>query len=157
MMTHPWRDDDALMADLAEAIRSVDPLTDRVAAFGRGAYSWRTIDQDLIRASLTFDSLLAPGSAHRTSGNEPRTLVFTATPLSVELEVQDDRALGQIIPPGPGQIVLDDVDGESTTFEADDLGFFIILPVPDKMCRLRLETGTGSMVTDWIRLNPLAG
>lgn len=143
--------DAALLAMLSDALHQVRPLTDRVARFGRGAYAWRCIDQDLIRASLTFDSLLEEVTATRGDDGDPRVLVFTATPLSVELQVHAGYVLGRIVPPGPGTVVAEDADGESSVCQADDLGFFTLAGPAAGPMRLRCETPTGKLVTDWVR------
>ena len=146
-------DDEAMLTLLADALRDVRPLTDRVAHFGRGVFAWRGIDQDLLRASLTFDSLLEPAVADRSGGEgDPRVLVFTAAPLSVELEVQEGYVLGRIVPPGPGRVVAEDTDGETAAVEADELGFFTLHDLPGGPIRLRCDTPTGKLVTDWVRL-----
>ena len=61
---------------------------------------------------LTFDSALEPVRGLRSGSGQPRVLIFTAAHLSLELEVMADHVVGQIIPPGPGEVVVETPDGE---------------------------------------------
>jgi hypothetical protein len=117
-----------------------------------GAYSWRTVEADLLLASLDFDSSLERVQGWRSEADETRVLVFTAPPLSVELEVMDDRAVGQIVPPGPGEIWVESADTTTFRVEADSAGFFMLPDTPHGLVRLRCHTPAGRLVTDWVRL-----
>src|SRR5262245_29199293 len=75
-------------------------------------------------ASLTFDSSLEQVRLVRAESGHARVLIFTATELSLELELMADRVVGQIVPPGPGEVVVETPDGGSFRIEADDIGFF---------------------------------
>jgi hypothetical protein len=112
--------------------------------------AWRFTDQDLAR--LSFDSSVEPAGAWRSGPAQPRVLIFTTTPLSLELELMADRVAGQIVPPGPGQIVVEAPDGILFQVEADDIGFFDFAGRPRGQVRLRCETPTGRLVTDWVCL-----
>jgi hypothetical protein len=79
-------------------------------------------------------------------------LIFTATALSLELELMADRVVGQIVPPGPGEVVVETRDGGSFRIEADDMGFFDFEGMPRGQVRLRCETAAGRLVTDWVGL-----
>ncbi len=114
------------------------------------AYGWRSIDQDL--ASLSFDSSVQPVQVLRAEYGQARVLIFTATSLSLELELMADHVVGQIVPPGPGQIVVETPDGPAFQVEADDIGFFDFAGMPRGQVRLRCETPTGRLVTDWVCL-----
>jgi hypothetical protein len=150
-MTRPnWDDDERLLQDLAQAVRATAPLARTVADHAEGALSWRTIDEEL--ASLTFDSSLEPVLESRADPGEARVLVFTSPPLSVELEVLSDQVVGQILPPAAGEIVIETSDGAEYRVDADDLGFFELPSLPDGPVRLRCDTATGRVVTDWVRL-----
>jgi hypothetical protein len=138
-----------LLDDLSDAVRAA-ALAGTVAEHGRGAFAWRSVDQDL--ASLSFDSSAEPVQAWRAESSQARVLIFTATPLSLELEVMADHMVGQIVPPGPGQIVVETPEGATFQVEADDIGFFDFAGMPRGQVRLRCETPTGRLVTDWVRL-----
>jgi hypothetical protein len=147
-------DDEALLADLAEALRETRPFAADVAARGKGAFTWRTIDEELLTAQLSFDSDHAPAPTSRRSQpvGESRVLVFTTELRSVEVEVLPDRILGQFIPPSSGEVEVEDEHGVVATVEVDELGFFVIEPVPARLVRLRCTTPTTRMVTAWIHL-----
>jgi|SRR5262245_58210688 len=151
MTRRRWDDDERLFNDLAEAVRDAAPLARRVAEHAEGALSWRTIDEELL-ASLTFDSSLEPVAATRAEPDETRVLVFTSTPLSMELEVMHDQVVGQILPPGAGEIFIETSDGAEYRVSADESGFFELRSIPAGSVRLRCDTATGRVVTDWVRL-----
>ncbi|MGW6195823.1 hypothetical protein ACWF0M_06715 [Kribbella sp. NPDC055110] len=152
MTRPPWDDDDRLLEDLAEAVRGTQPLADMIAARAEGVLSWRTIDEDLLQASLTFDSSLEAVTGTRAEPGQTRLLVFSSTPLSVELEVTQDEVVGQILPPGPGEIHVETQDGIEYSVSANESGFFELPSLPTDAVRLRCDTPTGRVVTDWVRL-----
>jgi hypothetical protein len=145
----PWDDNQHLMDDLTEAFASVSAAAEVVAERARGALAWRTVDDDLMRASLSFDSLQDAAGIMRAEAANSRALVFSAAPLSVELEINAQGALGQIVPPGPGEVYVEASDGAVLRVTADDLGFFVLPALPACPVRLRCETATGRLVTDW--------
>jgi hypothetical protein len=152
-----WDDDDLLLADLADAVRDVGPLARNLADHAHGVYSWRTVDQDLFLASLSFDSSVQPTSQSpsqsRSDPGQARVLVFDAAPLSVELEVMSDQVVGQLIPPAAGDILVETETGDTLHLSADERGFFLLMPpLPQGMVRLRCDTPTGRVVTDWVTL-----
>jgi hypothetical protein len=149
---HRWDDDQRILDDLSDAARQAAPLAGIIAEHGKGAYAWRTVDEDLLLASLSFDSSLERVQERRSDPGDARVLVFTAPPLSLELEVMPDRVAGQIIPPGPGEIRVETADGVTFGVEADDAGFFHLPGIPRGPVRLRCDTATGRLVTDWVRL-----
>jgi hypothetical protein len=155
-MTHPaWDDDETLLADLAAALNDIAPMRDAVAERGRGAYTWRTIDDELALAGISFDSMLETASDLRDGDDgAPRVLIFDAEGISVELEVAPDRVAGQILPPSAGQILVEmqDAPEATITVEADDLGFFVLPSITARIMRLRCETSTARLVTEWVRL-----
>jgi hypothetical protein len=148
-----WDDDDLLLADLAAAVRDVGPLARNLADHAHGVYSWRTVDQDLFLASLSFDSSVQPTSQSRSDPSQARVLVFNAAPLSVELEVMSDQVVGQLLPPAAGDILVETETGATLHLSADERGFFLLMPpLPQGMVRLRCDTPTGRVVTDWVTL-----
>jgi hypothetical protein len=88
----------------------------------------------------------------RSDPEDARVLVFTASPLSLELEVISGRVVGQIFPPGPGEIRVEASDGAIFQVEADEAGFFDLPGLPSSPVRLRCDTPNGRLVTDWVRL-----
>jgi len=152
MTSRHWDDDDRLLEDLADALRATASSAETMAERAEGALSWRTIDDDLLRASLTFDSSLEPAAGTRSEQREARVLVFTATPLSVELEVMPADVVGQILPPSAGEIVVAAADGTEYRVTVGESGFFDLPALPRGPVRLRCDTATGRVVTDWVQL-----
>ncbi|WP_328997323.1 hypothetical protein OHA18_22980 [Kribbella sp. NBC_00709] len=152
MTQHRWDDDDHLLEDLAAALHATEPLAQTIAEHAEGALSWRTIDDDLLRASLTFDSSLAASAEVRAEPDAARVLVFTSTPLSVELEVVQAEVVGQILPPGPGEVRVETSNGATYDVVVDETGFFELPTLPAGAMRLRCDTATGRVVTDWVQL-----
>jgi hypothetical protein len=103
-------------------------------------------------AWLSYDSALEPVRCLRGDPGQARVLIFTTTPMSLELEVMAGHVAGQIVPPGPGEIVVETPDGTSVRIEADDIGFFDFAGLPRGQIRLRCDTPSGQLVTDWICL-----
>lgn len=149
---HRWDDDQHILDDLSDALREAEPLARTLAEYGKGAYAWRTIDQDLLLASLSFDSSLERVRELRSDADDVRVLVFSASPMSLELEVMPDRVVGQILPQGPGEIRVEAADGVTFHVETDPVGFFELPRISRGPVRLRCDTRTGRLVTDWVRL-----
>jgi hypothetical protein len=133
------------------------PLTTLVETTGDDP-AWREITDSCYAwhlegvAALTFDSRLEPVRGLRSGPGQPRVLIFTATHLSLELEVMADLVVGQIVPPGPGEVVVETPDGSSFRIEADDIGLFDFAGLPRGQVRLRCQTPDGNLVTDWVCL-----
>jgi hypothetical protein len=150
-MSTLYRCDDGrpLLDDLSYAVGEAAP-PDAVTRFGHRA-CWCIVDQN-------FEDF--PGSAPsservtglRSGPEDARVLVFTASPLSLELEVISGRVVGQIFPPGPGEIQVEASDGATFGVEADEAGFFNLPGLPSGPVRLRCDTANGRLVTDWVRL-----
>ncbi len=51
------------------------------------------------------------GQDWRADSDDARVLIFTSSPLSLELEVMAGHVVGQIVPPGPGEILVETSDG----------------------------------------------
>ena len=151
MTRHRWDDDQHLLDDLSDALRAAESASG-LAEYGKAAYAWSTIDQDLLLASLSFDSSLEHVRERRSDPDDERVLVFTASPLSLELEVKPGHVAGQILPPGEGQIQVEVADGVTFHVEADGAGFFKLPGRLRGLVRLRCDTPTGRLITDWVRL-----
>lgn len=150
-MQRRWDDDDQLWEDLKEATADLGPMAGSVARKGAAVFSWRSVDEDLLLASLIFDSLLDGAGMRRSPSYGERVLVFQASAFSIELEVASDRVLGQVDPPAVGEVILETTDGLTQTITSDDLGFFMAAR-PEGLVRLRCATPSGQLVTDWVRL-----
>lgn len=144
--------DEWIAVELAEALEDVRPHLEGVAGRAKGAFTWRTIDEDLLRAELTYESglSLTPSALRDETAN--RVLMFQAEPASVEIEVLSDRVVGQLTPQTAGVVEVESEGDAVVTVPIDEFGFFIIEPVPSGVVRLRCTTPTTRLVTDWVRL-----
>ena len=151
-----WVDDDQLLATLEDAVISAQAVPPAFVAAGKEVYAWRTIDAEL--ADLTYDSAADPEllSAVRAEAATLRALTFVSAGLTIELEVTPDALLGQISPVQAGQITayaasaevitaVPDYPGVGTAV-IDELGFFVVRPVPAAPFRLLCRTAAGTTV-----------
>lgn len=102
-------------------------------------------------ASVTC-TIVEYGQDWRADSDDARVLIFTSSSLSLELEVLAGHVVGQIVPPGPGEILVETSDGATFQVEADDIGFFELSGGPRGSVRLRCDTPTGRLITDWVCL-----
>jgi hypothetical protein len=119
---------------------------------GKNAYAWHNIDAEL--AQLTYDSLVDRERAAivRSEAASIRALTFTSTRLSIELEVGEGSLLGQIIPPRAGTLEVHTTAGV-TSSPVDEIGCFVVDPIPSSPFRLRCRTEDGAdVLTGWITL-----
>lgn len=163
-MSSQWADDDdRLLAALGDAVRAARDVPASFAEAGRAAYTWHGIDAEL--AALTFDSATehAAAPAIRAEEASPRFLSFAATDLTIELEIGPDAITGQIVPPQPGHADACPATGPASTTEIDEIGCFVIRPLPASPFRLHCHTNPGhtdpghgssgvSALTTWITL-----
>ncbi len=152
MTSQQWGDDDHLLAALGEAVRAARAVPPEFTAAGQAAFTWRTIDAEL--AALTFDSAAAePAVAVRAEEASPRFLTFAGSELTIELEIGSDSIVGQITPAGSGHVDACPAAGPAMMAEIDEIGCFIIRPLPPSPFRLHCHLGSGSSVlTTWITL-----
>lgn len=151
-MSHPWNDDEGMIAALRQALR-VDPTVPRgVRETGYAAYAWRDIDADL--AALTYDSTLEDAllSGARSTQQAPlRAMTFASASMTIEIEVSPTVLMGQTVPPHAGSIHVVPRDGGRIPVEVDAGGCFTVSPIPGLPFRLQL-TGETTVTTAWITL-----
>jgi hypothetical protein len=150
------RDDEELLAALGEALRAREAVPEWFVEMGKNAYAWHNIDAEL--AQLTYDSDTDLGQARdraaavRSETASIRALTFTSTRVSIELEVAKSSLLGQIIPPRAGTLEVHTTTGV-TSSPVDEIGCFMIDPIPSSPFRLRCRTEDGAdVLTGWITL-----
>ena len=141
-----WDDDERLLADLGDAVRSASEVPPSFLRVGRGAFAWHGIDLDL--AALAYDSTVAglPAGVRSRSGGV-RSLTFEGAALTIEVELSADALSGQVVPPRPGSVevwVDDELASEATV---DDAGWFHVAPPPAGPFRLCVRTGDDTVVT----------
>jgi hypothetical protein len=150
--TVPWDSGSSRLAPSAEAIKSTGSLrVHALGEYGKAATCRPIVDQDL-RVYLRSAQSLKQVKNRRSGPDNEHFLVFTASTLSVELEVMSGCVVGQVVPPGPGVIRVEAAAGVTFHVEADDLGFFELPGLPPGPVRLRCDTPTARLVTDWVRL-----
>jgi hypothetical protein len=149
-----WDDDDRLLDELRKALQTSESVPPLVAAQARGAFTWRTVDEEL--ATLSHDSRhdeLEPTGV-RSAEVEPRTLTFEVDGSLLELGVSAGGVLGQVVPPAPGTVELRSPDGHTATAAMDDAGTFLLRPVPTGLVRLHVRADHLRLTTEWFRLTP---
>ena len=142
-------DDDLLADELGELLRRRSPMPASVLDAARGAFTWRSVDDEL--AVLRNDSLLEAAAGVRGGGD--RQLTFEADGVSLEVDVLDGgrRVIGQVVPAQAGAVEL---EGPHTRSDAatDRYGQFA-LDVWNGPARLRFRPVDGPViVTDWVTL-----
>jgi hypothetical protein len=145
-------DDEELLVALGEAMRARQAVPQWFVETGKNTYAWHDIDAEL--AQLTYDSLVDRErvAVVRSQAASIRALTFTSARLSLELEVAENSLLGRIIPPGAGTLEVQTTAGV-TSSPADEIGFFVVDPIPNSPFRLRCRTDDGAdVLTGWITL-----
>jgi hypothetical protein len=145
-------EDEQLLAALRESLRARQDVPSWFVEMGKNAYAWHNIDAEL--AQLTYDSESDRGrvAIMRSENASIRALTFTSAHLSLELEVTESSLLGQIIPPRAGTLETHTKAGV-TTSPVDEIGCFVVEPIPDSPFRLRCRTADGiDVLTGWITL-----
>jgi hypothetical protein len=152
-----WENDDELVAALRQAVSARQAVPAEFVTAGRNAFAWHNIDAEL--AQLTYDSTgeAASGLEHAATRAEAasiRALTFTSTRLTIELEVSDDRLLGQVVPAQAATIEVQARDGEGgSPIVTDEIGCFSVRPAPAGAFRLRCRAAGGTdVLTGWVTL-----
>ena len=106
-------------------------------------------------ARLIYDSAREPHRAAglRSEAASIRALTLASAHFSLELEVIGDRLLGQFVPPHGIAVQVQSQASGSTQIWTDEIGCFLVEPVPATPFRLHWHTEDGAEVmTDWITL-----
>jgi len=141
-------DDEGLMEELARAMSQVIEVPEHRREAARAAFSWRTIDEELL--ALTHDSLELADTAVR-GALDVRTLGFESDGLSLELEVDGDRVFGQVLDAQVAEVVVESVEDGSQTVAVDPSGVFSVL-VPTGPVRISVVVDDVARRTPWIVL-----
>lgn len=143
--------DEALHELLGRALQEADPVPDHVAAAARGAFTWRTIDQEL--ADLVFDSATELTGVRDHGGT--RQLTFQAPGLEIEVMVADPdtrRLVGQLVPARDAVVRLEGPD-RALEQHADRFGRFTFDGVPAGPVRITVAgPDDAAVTTDWVLL-----
>lgn len=137
-------DDVTLEAELRRAASLLDPVPVKLVQDAIAAYAFRTVEAEL--AELSFDSErdAEPVRADRSS----RVLTFTASALSIEVEIIAGRLVGQLLPARTAQIEVRRPD-RTITVTADELGRFTAGPFGAGPFSLRCRLDP-DVITEWV-------
>lgn len=146
-------DDEALMGQLREALRRRDAVTPRSRDAARAAFTWRTVDEELLQ--LSHDSLAADAALVRGPADaaEARIVSFEGDDIGVELEIGPDQVIGQLLPGHAGSVTLQSPNSPERTVAADAAGFFEFAELPSGPVRLRVEVAGRVLTTGWLSPN----
>jgi hypothetical protein len=135
---------------LREALQEPAQVPPHVVEGAYAAFSWRTIDAEL--AELTYDSSHDRAAATVRSEEQAalRALTFVSASLTVELEVDERRLMGQLVPPQQATVTVVVQGGPVATVETDQLGCFLVESAPDTVFRLRVVVEDRTVETDWV-------
>jgi hypothetical protein len=143
-------DDEGLMEELARAMAEVEAVPDHRREAARAAFTWRTIDEELL--ALTHDSLELADAAVR-GVLDVRTLGFESDGLSLEIEVDGDRVFGQVLDAEVDEVVVESVENGSHHIPVDSSGIFSVI-VPTGSVRFGVRVEGVLRRTPWIVLVP---
>lgn len=158
---HPDQDrsDDDLLAELQAALAAAPEVPDTMRAAADAAWTWRTVDDELLLADLTFDSRLQQVSGLRGAPAASRTMVFdwpagtTDVPAqSLEIEVLPGRMIGQLVPVAVGRVRVLTAAGEYSATDTDETGSFGLDRPRGGAVRLTFHTGAAKGQTEWLVL-----
>jgi hypothetical protein len=145
------RSDDELLSRLARAVAIHDPVPPELVTFAREAFSWRTVDAELVE--LVADSREAAGAGFRGAA-DVRLLTFSTGDQQLDVELLTDgasrRVVGELTPGRSAHVLLEHAGG-SLTGKADELGRFLLSGVPAGRIRLRCQPIDGPpIITPWL-------
>ena len=142
-------DDERLMQELGRALAE-EAVPDHRRQAARAAFTWRTIDAELL--ALTHDSLELADAPVR-GALDVRTLGFESEGLSLEIEVDGDRVLGQVLDAEVDEVLIESVAEGTQTGPVDSSGVFSV-QVPAGPVRIGVRLDGLLRHTPWIVLVP---
>ncbi|HEX2706142.1 MAG TPA: hypothetical protein VHM65_10315 [Candidatus Lustribacter sp.] len=149
-MTTPHLPSDAELLDLLrEGLTTRDDVPASVYDAGYAAYSWRTIDVEL--AALMYDSAAdLTGSGARSEQAAVRAMTFTTAVVTIEIEIGPGEVLGQLNPGMARQVTVEVQDSGPSVYPVNEVGGFVISPLPSSPFRLLVEVEGHTVVTGWV-------
>jgi hypothetical protein len=156
-VTGSWlNDDDEFMTELGEAMRAPRDVPDSFVRAGKSAFAWHNVDSELARLvsdSAILDPAQRSAAGLRSERAALRSLTFASDELTIELDVHPDALRGQVAPAQSGTLQLRSNDESVRDFPIDEVGWFVISPLPQGPFRLsiRLDGGPAAL-TDWVTL-----
>ena len=140
--------DDEMLELLGRALRTVEPVPDHLIHAARGAWTWRTIDEEL--AELVFDSALESSGVR--SEDTARQLTFRSPGVEIEVMVVEGggrRIVGQLVPAQEVTVELTGDDGAVEERRTDRLGRFTFDHASAGQVRLTVHGESGAVSTEW--------
>jgi hypothetical protein len=144
--------DEALFRELHEAMAAERAVTERSRAAAYAAFSWRTVDQELDELlSLAHDSSAAETVLVRSAtATEPRFLSFEGGGMALEIEVDEGRLVGLVLPEQACRVTIRSAEGRSVSLDVDDTGFFTVPDAPTGNVRFEVAVGGRTFATGWL-------
>jgi len=141
-------DDEALLRDLKDAVADERAVTERARAAARAAFTWRTIDEELLDLAHDSESadLLVRGVA------TARVLGFRGRELTLEVEFDRGRLTGQVIPGRVCQVSVVTPTGNRWEVQSDESGVFTRPLDVSGPVRFVLDVGGHTQGTAWVIL-----
>lgn len=139
--------DDQVRAQLRAAVD--DPVPAAVLAAARAAYSWRTLEAELVPAAR--DSLDEELASVRGS-TDSRLLTYDTSQGRVEMEVAVERGrcslIGTVAPGARLQLLR--ADGSRQQVEVDELGRFAVEDIAPGPAAFVVQVAATTLRTDWV-------
>jgi hypothetical protein len=133
-----------------EPATNPEPAPSGVLDAALAAWSWRTIDEELV--ALAYDSAGDTALAGvRGEAGRYRQLTFESGETTLEVELADRQLLGQFLPPRRVRVRLSTPDGAREELDSDERGRFRVVAVPPAVFRLSYHAEEGRWrSTGWI-------
>ncbi|MGW1749126.1 hypothetical protein ACWCRD_26645 [Streptomyces sp. NPDC002092] len=133
--------------ELRGAAAILDPVPAQLLQIAVEAFALHDLDARI--AELTFDSVV-DAIPVRGATDVPRMLTFHAGGVTVDVELTAQGLMGQVLPPQTAGIEVLSGPQPGWPLTTDDMGRFTYDEPPSGPFALRLRTGEGVLVTDWV-------
>jgi hypothetical protein len=141
--------------ELRALFSQIDPVPPRLDDAARGAFTWRTVDDEL--AELMRDSAEAADEEAEMlvrGGRGPRQLSFESPRLGIELEVtatgeRSRRLEGQLLPPASATVTIERPGEDGVSVQADELGRFVLDGLKAGVVRLHFALRGAQIAIPW--------
>jgi hypothetical protein len=136
-----------LEEELRRATAILDPVPPELRQIAVEAFALHDLDAKI--AELTFDSVI-DAIPVRGATDVPRMLTFHAGGVTVDVELSAQGLMGQVLPPQTAGVEVLSGPVACSPLETDAMGRFTYGEPPAGPFALRLRTGEGVLVTDWL-------
>jgi hypothetical protein len=142
-------------AQLRALFSHLDPVPELLDEAARGAFAWRTIDEEL--AELTRDSADEEAGALVRGPGGARQLSFESPRVELELEVvttgeRERRVEGQLLPPETATVTVERPGEDGLSVQADELGRFVLDGLRAGVVRLHVFIQGARVALPWTTL-----